>query len=199
MSTKNMAPNAELIYNTVCTVGAITKSQTARILEGTKYPTVAENLLRSLHHMKNVKFMGPDYVVSFFDKKVDTDAVQCLWVALDLLTGDDGFVNLEGVRNIIDGNNIAKFSFIQSDKAVVTVFYVGKTEFSKIAASKQRFYDVTGVEAGNEKSAGLIYLYVTDSLEVIDMIKNANIKFPHITALVKGDPAQKPEIRYFKD
>ncbi len=217
MNNEHLKPEAELIYNLISVVGAMTTTQAETIIEGyynnvnasreigiingkyvkekKLFPDTCEQILKHLCRTRRTKIIDEKYHIPFYKNEVDTKKLPSLWVLLDLATNEYG-CDPSLLQQVVEGNGIIDFSYIQDEQIIVNVIYVLPTDKSKVIASKQRFYDYTGCSKGEEKNQKIAYIYVTESLEAADMVNNENIAFHHKIALVQGDLTEHPTVRY---
>jgi len=195
MQKRELSADAQLLYELICKVGSITTPQAARVLKNTH--SDPENIVKFLCMKRYTKWLNELYSIPFYRSEVNLGAINCLWVLLDLISDNEGVItNEDALEQIIEGNGIVDFSYIQNSSKVVNMINVKESDFSKIVASKQRFYDYTGVQVGEEKKAGVVYIYVTSSKEMVTEIKNSNITFPYKIAFLEGDLANGPTVTY---
>lgn len=214
---ERVLPLTQLVYDVISSVGGITTSQIHEIAKGYYANTNAEkemnaepgdhvslnfyneervnNMINALRMGRQIRSFNDIYHTPFYIKEIDTRKLPSLWVMLDLITNEYG-CDPEMLKQIIEGNGIVDFSYIQDHKIVVNLIYILPTDKSKVVAANQRFYDYTGCEKGQEKDQDVVYVFVTESLEAADMVATSNLNFPHKIALVEGDITQKPSIRY---
>lgn len=195
MTVNRLTEEAEAIYNIICTAGAITTAQVKKICEGKDID--AEGTVRILCAERYTKWIDNTYSIPFHKTNIDFQAIACLWVMLDMITKEDGTVSLSSFAQMIGGSNIVKFTYLQGKAAVVNMVYMGDNDFSKIPASKQRFYDYTNCKKGEEKNEKVVYLFVTSSQKVIAEIQDAHLPFPHKIAYIKDEKTSAPTIKYY--
>lgn len=194
MSNNNLTKEAELIYDLICSVGSVTTSQVKRVLSNTR--SNPENLVKSLCRMRYTKWIGENYSIPYYTSKINKGSIYCLWAMLDLISDENGNLAIEKLQNIIEGNGIVQFSYIQNDNTVVNMVYLTASDNAKVAASTQRFYDYSGAKKGEEKSAGIVYLFVTCSEEMAVKVKESNLNYPHKIAFLSGDIDNNPVIKF---
>ncbi len=212
-----LSPEAELIYNVISVTGAMTTSQAEEILKGyygnlnankdtgiingkyvkkKKYnPDIAQNVLKHLCRTRRTKMLDEKYHIPFYKKEIDTSKLPALWVLLDLATNEYG-CDPKILEQIVEGNGIIEMSYIQDAKIIVNLVYLLPTDKTKVIAAAQRFYDYTGCARGEEKDQNIVYIFVTETLEAADMVMNEKIAFHHKIALVQGDLAGHPTVKY---
>lgn len=194
MNGNELTREAEIIYELICRIGTITTAQAEKVLNGRR--CTPEGIIKSLCMKRYTKWINEVYSIPFYKSQVDRKAVADLWVMLDLISTDNGTVQIEALEQIIEGSGIIDFTYIQDNAAVINMLFIGANDYSKVIASKERFYDFTNLEKGNEKKAGVIYMYVTDSKEMAAKIQDENLSLPHKIALIEGDLDNNPSIKY---
>ncbi len=212
-------PLTQLVYDVISTVGAATTTQIHEISKGyygninaAKQENAAPEdhvslkyydeertnaMIRALCMDRKIKSFDDKYHIPFYTKDIDTRKLPALWVMLDLISNEYG-CDPEMLKQIVEGNGIVDFSYIQDHSIVVNLIYIGQSDRSKIVAANQRFYDYTGCEKGKENEQGIVYVFATESLEAADMVVESKLRFPHKVALVEGDISQHPTIRYLE-
>lgn len=195
MAINKLTEEASVIYDIICAAGAITTEQVKKICEGKDIN--AEGTVRILCAERYTKWIDETYSIPFHKTNIDFQAIACLWVMLNMITKPDGTVSLASFAQMIGGSNIVKFTYLQGNAAVVNMVYIGENDFSKIPASKQRFYDYTNCKKGEEKNEKVVYLFVTSSLKAVAEIQDATLPFPHKIAYIEDEKTSNPAIRYF--
>lgn len=194
MNGRNLTADAQRIYDLVCTTGAITVSQANKVLGANKQN--GKSIISGLCGARYVKWIAETYVTPFYVSTVNKNAIYCLHVALDLLSDEDGNIQEEKLSQITECSGVVEFSYIQNNSAVINMVYLDENDNAKIPASVQRFYDFSGVAKGEEKTAGVIYMFVTSSEKMLLKLKDSNLAFPHKIAFLSGDIENAPDIRY---
>ncbi len=188
---KKLSDKSQEVYDLICKVGCLTVSQVSKI-DRAENP---ETTVKFLHNFRYIKLLAEKYCIPFGREHEDMAAVACMWAFLSLITTDEG-INREQLETLINGSSIVNFSYIHNDSMVVNLVYLDSGYTSKMAAINQRFYDLSGVQPGHEKEAGIVYVYVVDDKEVLAGVLDKDIKIPHKIAFIDGDLAGYPEVKF---
>lgn len=195
MRNDELSPEVQNVYDIICNIGAITTAQIARLLNDDEVK--AEKSARYLCGQRYTKWIDEKYSVPFHAQNIDFQAIACLWVMLDMTTNKEGKIDMTNFEQLIPGSGCVKFTYVQGEKLVVNMIYINDGEFSKVVASKQRFYDFTNCKKGEESKEKIVYLYVTSSKKMVATIQDMELSFPHKIAYVDGDNVSKPKIKYY--
>lgn len=215
---EKMLPTTQYLYDIITATGGVTKTQVHELAKGyyatmlakglleqgnghsrySKYSEeVVDSIVSFLYTTRKVKILGEQYLIPYYQPEVDTKKIASLWVMMDLVTTEYG-CDPDMLSQIIEGNGIVDFSYVQDASIVVNLINIQTSDRSKLIASNQRFYDYTGCAKGEEKDQNIVYIYVTESLKAADMVVDFGIKFPHKVAYVEGDLAGNPVVKYLE-
>ncbi len=188
-----MEPNSQEILDIVSKTGCLTLSQVKHI----DLSKNAETTMKFLQRYNYIKVIGDNYLIPFFQKTEKESAVACMWVLLNLITNaETGEIDHDKLATLVEGNGVIDFSYIHDNTKVINFSYLDDGYFSKVNAIKQRFYNFTGVDKGDEKSSGIIHMLVTTSPEVFVKVSEMDMPMPHRLVLIEGDLAGEPTLKF---
>lgn len=172
----------------------ITMPQFEALLAGYKnYSPLS--VLHSLQTSGIVEVQG-DLITRYHSPSYERENIESLWVALDLLSKDNGLIDKKDVDSISVGTDIINLSIILDRTLIVNIVHVDKGEKAVVVGAVQRFYNITGCEKGKEKDEHILHLFETADPEAFKMLQDMDIQIPYKLAFVEGDCIKKPEITY---
>ncbi len=188
--SRALTDQAELINTVVSNFGCMTVTQ-------------AEKLLGEEIAKKNISFLilknyirtNDDNTVLYTTNKpkVDTNMLDCLWVAIGRATDKDGNFNRESLMEAFQYNP-TQISMIYNNM----LYYITAVTEANAGSVIPFLIDRFKKNNPSGKSDGLEYIFVVRSEDLIDYILDFGIELPFRIVLIEGNTTENPKVRYLK-
>ena len=184
-----LSQTAQIILKLIDDYGCLTLQQAADLCGGDE-----DNAKRQLSHLIYINAIkerdglyGP-----FKNPKFDTTLIDCLWVAFDKATHENGEKDREALMSAFP-NNPVQVCLIQKDK-YYNIVGINETNISStLPFLIERFdhYYSSVKNIGRQE-----YIFVVRDMNIISLIGEYAPKMPNKIALIEGDVLSKVKIRY---
>lgn len=202
--------NAKVLRILVDNLCTITKEQLAELVrkqlkrghsqyeyqESILLTTIKREKKRGLYRTENI-LNGEDFIISPFGEKGNLSVIPCFWVLQDMFK--DEYLN---ISNVFRGKNPETLSY-STDNITYSFYHITEDTLGILPKSIERANLYASLSANTrDVKYHLINIYVTDSVEIADLISEATKDLRCQIAITRTEksPYEKPsEIAYIVD
>ena len=195
--SRQFSEHCSLLRDVITVVGSMTTPQAAKIISSFPHAD-ADRDLDFLQANYIIERQDKDYSRLYHSNITDHAGIDCLWAFLDLISDETGIPDQFSLTQLMEGANVIEFSFIYDTKAIVNAIYLKEGDNVKISAIKQRHYDLFKANQDGAEKSNTIYLFVTESPQMVKAVSDAKLDFSYKIALLEGDITNNPNISYLK-
>lgn len=182
------------ILQVIETVGTVTYPQVDLIYKARTGKENSATVVKFLINGRYVKDLN-GYISPKFERNPSRQKSDCFWVYLDIISDDEGNIDLSKMTNLVRGITPVDFAYIQTETMIVNMVYVDSV--AKAALINQNYMALENNAGDFNKGIDTMYMLVASSKEVVAGISQMDLAFKNRIALVTSNGTDKPQIDYF--